>query len=120
MEGLKHETMRVQVNSDKSVDVTDVLKAAVREHLAKSFARYDGRITRVELHLSDLNGERGGTDDKRCLMEARPSGLDPVAVTNSAASVDEAYKGATRKMVRKLSTLFGRAAKKVADPARTR
>ncbi len=109
--------MRVQVNSDKTVDVNDGLKAAVKTHLTKSFERYGGRITRVEVHLSDMNGNRGGDMDKRCLMEVRPAGMDPVAVTNNGASVDDAWKGATRKMVRKLTTLFAKATKPVAEPS---
>ncbi|MCW5963226.1 MAG: hypothetical protein KIT83_04240 [Bryobacterales bacterium] len=115
-EGNTKQPMRIQVNSDKTVDVTEELKVAVRAQVRKSLERYGERITRVELHLSDLNGNRGGEQDKRCLMEARPAGLDPVVVTNSAATVDDAWKGASRKMVRKLTTLFGKAAKKVADP----
>lgn len=109
--------MRIQVNSDQSVDVTEEFKAEAKAQVRKSLERYGERITRVELHLSDVNGNRGGEQDKRCLMEARPAGMDPVAVTNIAATVDEAWKGAVRKMVRKLTTRFGKAAKKVADPA---
>jgi hypothetical protein len=105
--------MRVQVNSDKTIEVNDGLKLAVRAHLVKSFARYGGRITRVELHLSDPNGTRGGSNDKRCLMEVRPSGMDPVAVDSNGSTIDEAYKGATRKMVRKLTARFARLARKV-------
>ena len=109
--------MRVQVNSDKTIEVSADLKQAVKEHLSKSFSRYGGRITRVELHFSDLNGARGGADDKRCLMEARPSGMDPMVVTNNGSTLDEAYKGATRKMVRKLTTQFARATRMAPIPA---
>jgi len=109
--------MQVQVNSDNSVDINDGFKTAVGAQIKKSFARFDGRLTRVELHFNDLNGDKGGTVDKRCLLEVRPAGLDPVVVTNRGATVDEAYKGAIRKMTRKLSTIFGRAEKMVADPA---
>ncbi|MCU0227028.1 MAG: HPF/RaiA family ribosome-associated protein [Bryobacterales bacterium] len=109
--------MRIQVNSDKTVDVNDGLKLAVKTHMKKSFDRYGDRVTRVEVHLSDLNGNRGGDMDKRCLLEVRPAGMDPLAVTHQAATVDDAWKGATRKMVRKLTTRFAKATKPVADPA---
>lgn len=108
--------MRIQVNSDKTVDVNDGLKAAVKAHFRKSFERYGERVTRVEVHLSDLNGNRRGEQDKRCLLEVRPAGMDPLAVTHLAGTVDDAWKGASRKMVRKLTTRFGKAAKKVAAP----
>ncbi len=109
--------MRIQVNSDNSVDVNDGLKTAVVAHLKKSFDRYGERVTRVEVHLSDLNGNRGGDIDKRCLLEVRPAGMDPLAVTHLAATVDDAWKGATRKMVRKLTTRFAKANKPIAVPA---
>jgi len=31
-------------------------------------------ITRVEVHLNDENNDKGGSHDKRCMMEARLEG----------------------------------------------
>lgn len=103
--------MRIQVNSDRTVDVTAGLKAELRSALRKTLARHEGRLTRAEIYLSDINGVRGGSDDKQCLLEVRPAGLDPLVVTNTAATVEEACKGASRKMLRKLSSRFGRLGK---------
>jgi hypothetical protein len=47
--------MQVQVNSDRSVNVDDEFSQLVEMTVNKSLARFDGRITRVEVHLSDVN-----------------------------------------------------------------
>mgnify|MGYP006172692853 CR=1 FL=1 len=55
-----------------------------------ALARVSSRLTRVEVHLADENAGKGGADDKRCMIEARPAGQSPVAVTNHAATLEEA------------------------------
>jgi hypothetical protein len=36
----------------------------------------------VEVHLSDENGKKGGSHDKRCMMEARLEGHQRGALTH--------------------------------------
>ncbi len=61
------------------------------------------------MHLSDENGEKhGGGADKRCLLEARPAGLQPVVVTAFADSLEQACHDAARKMQGLLDSKFGR------------
>ena len=66
------------------------------------------RITRVEVHLSDEHGAKHGAEDKRCVMEARPQGLHPTAVTHHAATVHQAVDGAADKLKRALEHAIGR------------
>jgi hypothetical protein len=73
--------------------------------------RFEDRLTRVEIHLSDVNSKKFGTQDKRCLVEARPAGGQPVAVTEAAASVVIAVRAALSKLRRRLETSFARAGK---------
>ena len=100
--------MQIQVNSNSSVAVHDELAQLVQTNVTHALERFADRITRVEVHLSDVNGDKFGTQDKRCLMEARPAGHDPVAVTDLAGTLEEAIRGAALKLQRRLSTLFGR------------
>ena len=100
--------MQIQVNSDRSVDVDAAFTAFVDSTVSMSLSRFEGDISRVEVHLSDVNADKFGTHDKRCLMEARPAGQDPVVVTEEAATLDAAVRGATQKMVRLLTTRFGK------------
>ena len=62
---------------------------------------------RVEVHLRDTNGQKGGSD-KRCLIEARPRGLDPWTAEHEAVSLKEAFQGALGKLSRVLEHKFGR------------
>jgi hypothetical protein len=62
----------------------------------------------VEVHLSDENGDKGGQNDKRCVMEARLQGRQPVAVTYRAATVEEAVDGAAGELTRLIENTLGR------------
>ena len=46
--------------------------------------------------------------DLTTLMEARPAGRQPVAVTHQAATLEGAYSGAAAKMRNLLESAFGR------------
>ncbi|MGW4063417.1 HPF/RaiA family ribosome-associated protein [Amycolatopsis sp. NPDC004747] len=98
--------MQIQVNTDHNVHGGERLAAHVTTGLEESLSRFGGWLTRVEVHL----GEDGaGPEDKKCVIEARPGGKQPVAVTHHAATVDDAYTGATHKLVRALETRYDRA-----------
>ncbi|MBI4166570.1 MAG: HPF/RaiA family ribosome-associated protein [Acidobacteria bacterium] len=100
--------MQIQVNSDSSIGVDSDLSRLVESTVNHALKRFEGRITRVEVHLSDANSDKFGTQDKRCLMEARPAGRDPVAVDDQAHTLEEAVRGAAQKLKRLLDSLFGR------------
>lgn len=100
--------MQIQVNTDDSIEGREALTRRVEDELSNTLARFGDYITRVEVHLSDQNSQKSGTNDKRCLMEARLAGRQPIAVTNSARSVDEAFGGAAQKLQRSLESTLGR------------
>ncbi|HSR42129.1 MAG TPA: HPF/RaiA family ribosome-associated protein [Longimicrobiales bacterium] len=99
--------MQVQVNSDGNIEGGDRLVQEVKEMVSRSLERFGNRITRVEVHLSDINAEKGGRDT-RCVMEARVSGLDPVAVDELAEDVQGALRGAVGKLRRALDSRLGK------------
>lgn len=96
--------MHVIINSDHNVSLSETSSSEMSSTVEASLGRFDSYLTRVEVHLS---AESTG-DDIRCLLEARPEGLNPEVVTNNASSVDDALNGALRKMVSVLDTTFGR------------
>jgi hypothetical protein len=100
--------MKIQVNSDSSLAIDQTMTADTESVLLSQLDRFSGHLTRLEVHLSDVNAERGGSNDKRCLLEARPSGRDPVIVTHDGPSIALATRGAAQKMNRLLTSLFGR------------
>ncbi len=102
-------TMKIQLNSDSSIEGSDALAQAVETTIHAALERYGDRITRVEVHLSDENGTTGaGSRAMQCLLEARPAGLDPVVVTGSADTVERACHHAAQKMQSLLDSTFGR------------
>ena len=100
--------MKIQINSDHSIVVDAHLSDVLESTVADTLKYLEDRITRVEVHLSDVNGNKSGNDDKRCMMEARPAGQSPVAVTDEAATVEEAVHGAANKLKKLLDHHFGR------------
>jgi hypothetical protein len=99
--------MQVQVNTDSSVDADVTLIADVEATVQAALARFSDRVTRVEVHLNDVNMQKGG-EDKRCLIEARLAGRNPVAVSHQAATIPLALGGATDKLLRRLDRVLGR------------
>ncbi|HET7160473.1 MAG TPA: HPF/RaiA family ribosome-associated protein [Burkholderiales bacterium] len=100
--------MQIQINSDHRIPGTPALAGQVQSLVRDTFERYSDRITRVEVHLSDLNGLKGGSHDKRCLMEARLSALGPVAVDHEADNLDVAISGALEKLEHAIAHKLGK------------
>jgi ribosome-associated translation inhibitor RaiA len=100
--------MNVQVNTGSSVDGSQDLKDAVRSEVEGVLERFRESVTRVEVHLTDENAHKGGSDDKRCSMEARVEGIQPVAVTHNAGNVEDAVSGAVQKLRRALDSTLGK------------
>jgi hypothetical protein len=98
--------MQIQVSTDTRAEATTTI-VDVTAIVETGLARFRDRLTRVEVHLSDTNGPRGGID-RRCALEARPTTRQPVAVKNEAATEAEAVRGAVDKMSRLLTSTFDR------------
>lgn len=105
----KESIVKIQVNIDKSLESNETIIASIEADVQSAFERHADRLTRIEVHLGDEDGAKDGSGaDKRCLLEARPSGLKPVVVTAFAGTVEQACHDATRKMQSLLKSTFGR------------
>ncbi|MEX2497114.1 MAG: HPF/RaiA family ribosome-associated protein [Woeseia sp.] len=102
--------MLVQINTDHNIEGREQLSRHVEEKIQAALnARFGERLTRVEVHLGDENSsKKGGGADKRCLLEARPAGLQPIAVSHQAESLNLAVDGALAKFKRALGHAFGK------------
>jgi hypothetical protein len=100
--------MTTQVNSDNTIKVDASLKAFVRGEITRILGRFEDKLTRVEVHLSDVNSRKSGPADKRCLVEVRPAGARPLGTSAVAARLDTAIGQALRKTQRSLASFFGR------------
>ncbi len=100
--------MQIQINTDKNIEGNEAFAAHVRDVVEKKLSHYADRLSRVEVHLGDMNAEKSGPEDHSCTMEARPKGLDPVAATHKAANSHLAVEGAATSLANLLRTRFGK------------
>jgi ribosome-associated translation inhibitor RaiA len=100
--------MIIQLNTDKNLAGTEKLNAYVNSFISEELSRFSHQITRVEVHLSDVNGPKDGLNDKRCLIEVRLEGMKPIAVSNNANTNEQAIEGAIDKIKTSLDSILGR------------
>ncbi len=101
--------MKVQINTDHNIEGHEALAAQVSGVIENALSPVSDHITRVEVHLSDENSDKkSGQHDMRCMLEARIEGRQPIAVTNQAATLDQAVDGAADKLTRLIESTLGR------------
>jgi ribosome-associated translation inhibitor RaiA len=108
--------MQVLVSSNHSITSSEDLVARITGAVTDGLDRFADRITRVEVHLGDVNSHKLGKSDKHCTLEAHVGGLKPIAVHSDAADVAAAVDGAVDKLWRALDRELGRLE---ATPGRT-
>lgn len=105
--------MQIQINTDKNIEGDEGLVQRITAVVENSLERFSEQITRVEVHLSDQNSDKkGGKEDIRCQVEARLAGLQPISVSDRAATSDQAVNGAVDKLTRSLDSTLGRMGKR--------
>jgi ribosome-associated translation inhibitor RaiA len=100
--------MDIQINTDHNIEGHEALAAQVSEVVESALSLVGDHITRVEVHLSDENGDKHGQSDKRCMMEARLAGRQPIAISHQAATLVQAVDGASDKLTRLIESTLGR------------
>jgi hypothetical protein len=101
-------TMQIQVNTGSGIENKESLERWAGEHLHAALGRFGQDLTRVEVQLSDQNSGKSGAGDKRCVLEARLAGREPVAVHHDGQTQDEAFRGATQRLVHLLDHTLGK------------
>jgi ribosome-associated translation inhibitor RaiA len=100
--------MKIQINTDNHITGREALAQQAEATVKSALGHLAEHITRIEVHLSDENGKKTGGRDKRCMMEARLEGHQPIAVTDESDSLDEAIAGAAEKLKRLLDHTLSR------------
>ena len=100
--------MKIQLNTDKNVNGSEELQGLLTYIITEELGRFNDQITRLEVHISDEDGRKEGPKDKRCLLEARIEGMQPIAVTNFANTPEQAVIGAIDKLKNKFKSKIGR------------
>lgn len=94
--------MLIQINSDRSVENNQRTIDYFETTIQNTLQRFSDQITRIVVHLSDENGDKESQNDKRCLIEARLKGLEPIALTHNADSLEKAVSGAADRLKKTL------------------
>lgn len=101
--------MHIQVNTDNTISGREDVVRFVETVIQSKLGAVSSAITRVEVHLQDQNAEKKGPDDKRCMVEVRLEGRQPVSATETADSVQSAVTRAVDKMRNVLDRELGKA-----------
>lgn len=88
-----------QFNSENQISGTEDVAAQVEQIIRARISRIEDRLTRIEVHIGDVNGPRSGGADIRCVVEARPAGLAPISATAQAGNIEAAVAAAADKML---------------------
>jgi hypothetical protein len=104
----KESRMQIQVNTGNGLENKETLERWADQYLNEALARFREEITRVVVMLSDENSCKGGDADKRCMLEARVAGHEPLAVNHHGETQDEAFRGATQKLIHMLEHTLGK------------
>ncbi len=90
--------MQIQLNTNHGIQGGEALGQYVETLMTSTLEHHKDEVTRIEVHLADENGPKGGDSDLRCTVEARIRGLSPMAVTHHAADIHQAIDGAADKI----------------------
>ena len=90
--------MMIQINAG-NVQVSEAIAAHREDEVNKAMRHFSDRVTRVEAHLHDDNGPKSGLD-KRCTLEVRLAGFDPLTVEELSADMYAAIQQASHKLER--------------------
>ena len=100
--------MIIQLNTDHNINGSEKLNENLSSAVSAELERFSEHISRVEIFLADENAAKVGVNDKRCTLEARVNGREPIAVTAHGDTVDIAFNTAIDKLHSSLATVFDR------------
>ncbi len=76
--------MIIQFNYDKNIQGTEKFETFISGKINRSLKRFTGKITRLEIHLSDQNAHKASHDAVQCKIEARIKDIHPIVVTGKS------------------------------------
>lgn len=98
--------MMINFNTDNNIEGSAEMSSHFQETVQDILQRFEEDITRVEIHVKDVNGNKEGTPDKHCSLEARLKGFDPISTSAESTEVHHAVKQAADKMKLVLNKKF--------------
>jgi len=100
--------MNIQINTDHNIQGNEALIAKFSSAIESALSRMSDHITSVQVHLSDDNGDKKGKNNKRCMIEARLEGRQPIVAIDHAATLNQALYSAIDKLLSMIESILGR------------
>jgi ribosome-associated translation inhibitor RaiA len=100
--------MLVHITTDNHIHGGENLTRDVEATVTETLRRFTPQLQRVEVHLVDENSHKSGDNDKRCTIEARLAGMQPLAASGTGENLDQAVDGALEKLIHQLDHKLGR------------
>ena len=92
--------IRVQINTDGNIEVIEEMIDQIRCSVNGALERTNARITRVEVHLSNISSRKRIQKSRRCTMQARFVGCKPIAVTHQSTTLKQSVDCAADRLSR--------------------
>jgi hypothetical protein len=100
--------VQFQFNSDNQIEGDAGMAERVESLVRTKLSRIAERLTRVEVHVGDVDGPRSGPNDKRALVELRPAGLQPISGSAQGAGIETCVSSATDKALAAFDRQLGK------------
>jgi len=100
--------MEIQLRTDRHLRGVEELASFVGFEVVTGLGPCAARVASAHVHLTAESGARTGPPELRCLLEVRPRGHAPLAVTHRAPTNDAAIRGAVDDMRGVLERMFRR------------
>jgi ribosomal subunit interface protein len=100
--------MKIQFNTDKNIQGTENTEAFVSESIKSKLKHFSDKISRIEVHFSDQNAQKAGTDDIQCKIEARIEGVQPILASGKSNTKEKALNSAIDKIKVALDKVIGK------------
>ena len=102
--------MDIRFNSDNAINGSADMAQAVEERLTERLdTRFGSRLTTIEVHVRDVDGDSNRSDGVEARLEARPKNGDPIFVAERGEKPMEAVNAALGTLVNRLDSVFGKA-----------
>jgi ribosome-associated translation inhibitor RaiA len=100
--------MQININTDSTIERTAGLTEHAQTVVGAAVHRFAENISRIDVHLSDNKSEKSADGENRCMIEARLTGYNTIAVSDHSATLHQAISGASDKLKRAIDSALGK------------
>lgn len=104
--------MLVHVTTDNHISGRQELVGEIEATVSAALVRFKEQLMRVDVHLSDQTSNESSGVDKRCKLEARLAGMQPLATSGDGANLDQAIDAALDRLTNLLEHKLGKISEK--------